>query len=49
MDGVIDIVLGYATVLGGHSQTSESVQAMKLVVHGDCVERATILVGFLRG
>jgi len=49
MDSVIDIVLGHGTVLCGHSETSESVQAMKLVVHGDRVERTTVLVGFLRG
>ena len=47
--GMIDVVLGHSTVFGGHSEPSESVQAMELVVHGDCVERATVLVGFLRG
>lgn len=49
MYGMIDVVLGHGTVLCGHGETSESVQAMELVVHGDCIERATILVGFLRG
>ena len=49
MYGMIDVVLGHSTVLGGHSETSESVQAMELVVHGDCVEGTTVLVGLLRG
>ena len=49
MNGVIDIVLGHGTVLGGHSEAPEPVQAMKLVVHGNRIERTTVLVGFLRG
>jgi hypothetical protein len=47
--GMIDVVLGHSTVLGGHSETSESIQAMELVVHGDCVEGTTVLIGLLRG
>lgn len=47
--GMIDVVLGHSTVLGGHGETSESIQTMELVVHGDCVEGATTFVGFLRG
>ena len=49
MNGVIDVVLRHCTVLGGHSETSESVQAVKLVVHGNRVERTTALVGLFRG
>ena len=49
VNGVVDVVLCHGTVLGGHREASESVQAMKLVVHGDRVERATGLVGLFRG
>ena len=49
MNGMVDVVLCHCTVLGGHGEASEPVQAVKLVVHGDRVERTTALVSLFRG
>jgi len=49
VNGVIDVVLGHSPVLGGDSEASETIQAMKLMVHGDCVERTAVLISLLRG
>ena len=49
MNSMVDVVLRYGIIQGGHGETPEPVQAMKLVIHGDCVERTAALVSFFRG